>query len=119
MSDRATEPTTKPMSATTVTAGDLITTVPGKRKHAFYVTPDGAAPATTPRHAPLTEAPRPGDELEAAREQRLRVRLAYIVMSIAVTIGTYAISSATSGRPFLIASAALIAGVAFILRASR
>lgn len=112
-------PTTTSLGPATATTSDLVTTVPGKRKHTFYVTPEGEAPATTPRYAPLTEPPRPGDELEAAREHRLQLRPARVVFGIAVTIGTYAITSATGGRPFLIASAALVAGLAIVIRVSR
>lgn len=119
MQDNAMGPTTTSAGPATATTSDLVTTIPGERKHTFYVTLEGEAPATTLRYAPLAEPMRPGDELEAAREHRLRLRLARSVFGIAVTIGTYAITSATGGRPFLIASAVLVAGLAIVMRVSR
>ncbi len=101
------------------TANDLITTIPGKRKHAFYVTPEGAAQATTPRIAPLVESPHSRDEIEGVRRRVVRLGLVLLVAGIMVTIGTYAILSATGDSGFLLASGPIIAGVTFMLRGSR
>jgi hypothetical protein len=97
--------------------GDMTTTVPGKRRHAFFVTPEGAAAATTPKYAPIVESPRISDELEGTRS-RGSLGLVLFVLGVAVTIGTCAMSSAMGGR-FLIATGPIVAGLALMLRGSR
>ena len=118
MQDNAMGPTTASAGTATATTSDLVTTVPGKRKHTFYVTPEGEAPATTPRYAPLVEPPRVSDELDAAKRRLSRRGLMLFVVGVAVTIGTFAFSSATDGR-FFIATGPMIAGIALMLRGSR
>lgn len=110
MQDNAIEPTTT--WASTATA----TTVPGKRKHTFYVTPEGAAPATTPKWAPPVVPPDPRDALK--REQNRLARLGALLFfgSIALAI---AIAMASGGKFVLIATGPMMAGIALMVRASR
>ena len=100
-------------------ARDMTTTVPGKRRHAFFATTEGAAPATTPRYAPLVEPPRASHELEAEYRRLARLGVVLFVVGLAVTVGSYVLSSAVGGSRFLIGIGPMIAGIALMLRGSR
>jgi uncharacterized protein YjeT (DUF2065 family) len=94
---------------------DMTTTVPNKRRHAFVVTPEGAAPATTPRYAPRVST----DELDAAHTRMVRLGAVLFIVGVAVTVGSYVLASAAGGSRFLIGGGPMIAGIFFMLRGSR
>ncbi len=98
---------------------DAPPTLPGKRRHTFYVTTEGAAPATTPRFAPLVEPPRHEAAAQARRDRLANLGAIIFVGGIALAIGTCVATNAADGGGFRIATGPIIAGLVLMLRASR
>lgn len=119
MKNSAMDPGTMSVNPNPSAASDLVTTVPGKRKHAFYVTPEGAAPATTPKWAPPVMPPDPR-EIRRREENRLaRIGALLFVGGIALAIVTCLISLEAGSKTFVVATGPMMAGVALMVRASR
>lgn len=119
MSDSAVAPATTSASRSSATTSDLATTVPGKRKHAFYVTPEGAAPATTPKWAPPVMPPDPREIRKREQNRLARVGALLFFGGIALAIVTCSISLEAGSRTVVIATGPMMAGIALMVRASR
>jgi hypothetical protein len=118
MQDTSMESSTASASSAPATS-DVVTTVARKRKHAFYVTPEGLAPATTPKWAPPVMPPDPRDIRK--REQNRLARMGGLLFfgGIALAFVTCAISLEAGSKTVVIATGPMMAGVALMLRASR
>lgn len=119
MKDSAMGPPTMSMNTNPATTSDLVTTVPGKRKHAFYVTPEGEAPATTPKWAPPV-MPLDPREIRKREQNRLAWIGALLFFGgIVLAMVSCSISLEAGSRTVVIATGPMIAGIALMLRASR
>jgi len=93
---------------------DSTLTKPAKRKHGFYVSPEGAAPATTPKWAPPVVPPDPREALKREQNRLARPGVFLFFGSIALAI---TIAMASGGTRVLVATGPMMAGVALMVRA--
>lgn len=103
----------------TASATDAGTTVSGRRRHAFYVTPEGAAPATTPKWAPPVMPPYPRETRKREQNRLARLGALLFIGGIARAIVTSAISLEAGSRTVVIATGPMMAGIALMVRGSQ
>ncbi len=114
----AMEPAKASANPAIATTSDLDTTVPGKRRHAVYVTPEGAAPATSPKWAPPVLPPDRREIRKREQNRLARIGAVLFVGGIALAIVMCLISLEAGSKTFVIATGPMMAGVALMLRAS-
>lgn len=89
---------------------------PARRKHAFYVSPEGAAPASEPTYENWPVPPTAHELRQAESNRQARLGLYIFLGGLALAIVSCA---ATGGSAVLIASGPMAAGIGIILRANR
>jgi len=92
---------------------------PERKRHAFYVSPEGAAPATTPTYElPPTKVPPTRHDLEmAAIRRQVRLGAAMFLGGLVLSIGSCVAADAAGSGHFLLFTGPMVAGLAIMVRA--
>jgi len=92
---------------------------PEQKRHAFYVSPEGSAPATTPRYAPPPpRIPPTRLDLEmAAIRRQVRIGAAIFLGGLALSIGSCVTADAAGSGHFLLFTGPMVAGLGIMVRA--